>query len=101
MNALIQKSQTLTIWMFKIYEKICLIVPYYGKLPPNFQIWLNSCKYNNTINWIVFTDDRTNYEYPSNVTVVNNSFEELSKKIQSLYDFKFLSKDHISYVIIK
>ncbi len=68
--------------------KIALIVPYFGKLPDNFQIWLNSCAYNPDVNCLIFTDDRTSYEYPSNVQVVLADFSSLKSRIQKLYDFQ-------------
>lgn len=69
-------------------KSICYIVPYFGILPYNFQIWLDSCKYNNTIDWIVFTNDTSEFNYPPNVKRIVMTFEELKDKIQSKYDFK-------------
>ena len=69
-------------------KSICFIIPYFGKLPSNFPIWLNSCKWNKTINWIIYTDDRTNYKFPENVKVKYCRFSDLVKKIQEHYDFK-------------
>lgn len=71
-------------------KSICLVVPYFGKLPNNFQIWLNSCKYNPTINWIVFTDDKTNFEYPPNVKVTYTTIDEIRKRTQLLYNFQIV-----------
>lgn len=69
-------------------KSICLIVPYFGKLPVNFQVWLNSCKLNSTINWVVFTDDNTSFDYPLNVKVFYLSFKECFNYFQACYDFK-------------
>ena len=44
-------------------KKICYIVPYFGKLPKNMKLWLNSCKTNPTIDWLLYTDDKTVYDY--------------------------------------
>lgn len=68
-------------------KRIILIVPYFGKLPYNFQLWLEGCRYNPSIDWIIYTDDRSKYNYPSNVKVVYISFDEMKMKIQLLYDF--------------
>jgi len=68
-------------------KSIVFIVPYFGKFPSYFQIWLNSCKCNPTINWIIFTDIETPYSYPDNVKVINITFEKLRNYIQSKYDF--------------
>lgn len=68
-------------------RSICYIVPYFGKLPNNFQLWLNSCSTNSTIDWIVFTNDKTNYIYPKNVKVHYCEFDEIKKMIINHFDF--------------
>lgn len=68
-------------------KSICYIVPYFGKFPKNFSLWLISCKANPTVHWIIYTDDRSKYDYPQNVTVKYVSFEMMKEKIQSFYDF--------------
>ncbi len=37
-------------------KKICIIIPYFGKWPEWFDLFLETCKYNPTINWFFFTD---------------------------------------------
>lgn len=71
-------------------KSICYIVPYFGKLPKNFQLWLNSCSTNNTINWLIYTDDKTLYDYPKNVEVKYCTFEDMKEKIQQNFDFKIM-----------
>lgn len=71
-------------------NNIVLIVPYFGKLPYNFQLWLEGCRYNQDIDWLFFTDDTTSYDYPSNVTVNYCSFDEMKKRIGKLYDFEIV-----------
>ena len=66
---------------------ICLISIYLGKLPEYFQLWLNSCKYNETVNFIIFTDDKTKYDYPKNVKVIYITLKEIKQKIQEKFDF--------------
>lgn len=57
-------------------KRILLICPYFGKLPKEyFQLILNSCSQNKTINWLLITNDETNYIYPSNVKVVYSSWD--------------------------
>lgn len=68
-------------------KSIIFIIPYYGKFPPYFQLWLDSCKYNPTIHWLIFTDIEESYNYPINVSVKKISFKELKKYIQTKYDF--------------
>jgi len=71
-------------------KSICYIVPYFGKLPKNFGLWLVGCKANPTITWLLYTDDKTPYDYPPNVKVVDCTFESIQKKIQKFYDFDVL-----------
>lgn len=68
-------------------KKIIYIVPYFGHFPDFFKMWLLSCQYNPTIDWMILTDDKTEFDYPPNVHVYYMSFEELKKHIQSKYDF--------------
>ena len=70
-------------------KKIIYICPYFGKLPKEqMQLWLQSCSYNIDVNWLIFTNDKTEFNYPPNVKVNYIEFEELAKFIQSKFDFK-------------
>lgn len=69
-------------------KSIAYIVPYFGKLPDEFNLWLHTCRYNSTIDWIIFTDDRKKYNYPSNVKVNYMTFIEFKKKIQTCFKFE-------------
>lgn len=66
---------------------ICYVVPYFGKLPSGFKMWLLSCSTNSDIDWMLFTDDYTNYDYPQNVKVHYCTYEDIKRKIQKCYDF--------------
>src|ERR1700749_1802325 len=68
-------------------KKIAFIIPYFGKFNNYFQVWLHSCKYNPTIDWLIFTDDKKPYNYPDNVKVFYTTFNETVNKIQSKFDF--------------
>lgn len=61
--------------------------PYFGKLPNIFPYWLISCKFNSHIKFIIFTDDRTKYNLPKNVTIYNLSFFQFKEIIQKKFDF--------------
>lgn len=66
---------------------IIYIIPYFGKLPHSFSVWLGSCKRNPTIKWLIFTDDHTSYHYPDNVKVVYCTFTEIRERIQKKLPF--------------
>lgn len=66
---------------------IAYVVPYFGKFPKGFQFWLLSCKCNPSIDWLIFTDDKTPYDYPENVKITYWTFDQMKKKAQAIYDF--------------
>lgn len=77
-------------------KKIVLIAPFFGKLPKeSFQLTLNSCKFNETIDWIIFTDDETKYDYPKNVKVVYQTWPGFAKLIK----FSLNKKFHIEAIL--
>lgn len=69
-------------------KRIAFIIPYFGKMNKYTQLWLNSCSFNHTIDWLLFTDDYTAYDYPSNVRVYYISFEEMKNMVQNSFNFK-------------
>lgn len=69
-------------------NKCIFIVPYFGKLPNTFPLFLKSCEENPKFNWLILTDDTSKYNYPSNVKVIKKNFSEFKKDIQKHFDFK-------------
>lgn len=67
--------------------KICFVIPYFGKLPQDIELFLESCKYNFNFNWILYTDDKRKLNYPSNIAVKYCTFEEFKNKIQRKFQF--------------
>lgn len=61
-------------------KSIVFVVPWGGgKLPTYFQLWLESCRRNPSVDFLVFTDDYTEYNYPDNVKVHYMSFEQMKE----------------------
>lgn len=71
-------------------KKIAYVIPYFGHFPKGFELFLMSCKNNSTIDWLIFTDDHTDYKYPSNVKVFYYTFDEIKKRVQAIYDFEIV-----------
>lgn len=71
-------------------KKIAFIVPYFGNFPNYFPLWLLSCKHNASIDWFIFTDDQTDYDYPSNVKVTYCSFDNIVDRLQRPFDFPIM-----------
>ena len=67
--------------------KICIIGIYFGKFPSYFNLWLTSCAYNNSIDFLVITDQYID-NLPANVKVINMSFYDFRNLVQSKFDFK-------------
>lgn len=68
-------------------KSIVIIIPYFGKFPSYFQLFLNSCKFNETIDWVIITDNDSKYDYPPNVRKVKDSFVEIQKRVWGKFDF--------------
>lgn len=67
---------------------VLLICPYFGKLPTcQFPLWLESCRHNPTIDWLIITDDETHYDYPQNVRVEYTSWNSFKSRVESVFDF--------------
>jgi hypothetical protein len=67
---------------------IAYVIPYFGQFNNYFQLWLDSCGRNPTIDFLIFTDDKRDFDYPSNVHVSYVAWEEMKNRIQALYDFE-------------
>ncbi|MDF2608756.1 MAG: hypothetical protein K0R92_230 [Lachnospiraceae bacterium] len=68
-------------------KTIAYIIPYFGKLPKNFPLWLLSCKKNPTVDFILLTNDETSYQYPFNVKVIYCTFDSIKKRFQEAFNF--------------
>ena len=66
--------------------KLLTISCYFGTLPEHFPEFLRSVEMNPTVDFLMVTDCAI-HNPPSNVHVYNCTFEELKKKVQSVFDF--------------
>lgn len=57
--------------------KIAFICPYFGKFPNHFNYWLKSCEKNKDCLWIIYTDDKRNFNFPNNVEVHYTTLVEM------------------------
>jgi hypothetical protein len=76
-------------------RRVVLIIVYIGKLPDFFEIWLNSCKQNPSIEWLLYTDDHSGFSYPSNVKPIYTTFSEIKQLFQSKYPFTISLDSHV------
>ena len=70
------------------FSKIIICIPYFGTLPKGFDLFLISCKYNSTIDFLLLTDDHTQYDYPDNFRVIYTTFEIIQNRIRNNFDFE-------------
>jgi hypothetical protein len=70
-----------------------LFVPYFGQLPNYFDLWLQSCRENGDIDWILYTDCPLDYAPPTNVRVNFTSFAAFVDRIAASYDFELALTD--------
>lgn len=69
-------------------KKIVLFMAYYGKMPNYFNLWLETAKDNETIDFCVISDCCDEYELPKNVRYKKLSFDEFKNKLQMKFNFK-------------
>lgn len=63
-------------------NKICMIIPYFGKFPDWIDLFIQSCRENPEIDFLFFTDDEEMAEFcGENINVVDMSFGEMQKLI--------------------
>lgn len=61
-------------------NKAVLILPYFGKFPNYFQLFLNSCGKNKKIDFLIFTDQKfKNFKYANNIQFYNMNFSDMQK----------------------
>lgn len=65
----------------------CFIIPYFGKLPNTFPIYLRTCAANPEYDWLIVTDDYTEYTYPPNVHVQYQTFDQFVERVQKHFAF--------------
>ena len=69
-------------------KKCCFIVPYFGKLPDYFEIFIKTCSKNKDYNWLIITDSLNKYTKYDNIKFINMDFEDFKRLVQSKFDFK-------------
>ena len=67
---------------------LAIVAPYFGTLPAHTQLWLNSCARNPQVTWLLYTDDRTVFDYPTNVHVTYCTLDNLRERFQESFDFE-------------
>ncbi|MEH7414344.1 DUF6625 family protein, partial [Neobacillus drentensis] len=69
--------------------KICVIIPYFGKLPEHFELWYQSCANNKNIDWILITDVNRHFSPVENIRVINKNLNWVNDLIKNKIDNKY------------
>lgn len=68
-------------------KKCVLILPYFGKFNNYFPLFLRSCGMNPDFEWIIFTDNKDQYNYPDNVHKVMTTLAEVKEIAERKFGF--------------
>lgn len=66
-------------------QRIVIIFPYFGILPPQYKMWRASALCNSSIDFMFFTD--ANVEPAMNIIVHKITFNEFQQMVQKVFDF--------------
>lgn len=69
-------------------NRIALIVPHFGHFNNYFKLWLNSCRQNTKVDFLIFTDDQKAMSYISecggaNIKVFETNLNEIKKMFEA------------------
>lgn len=68
-------------------NRILLFAPYFGPLPDHFPLWLKSCEYNSSIDWLLLVDNPPNISLPRNVRLIETKFQDFCGMISNKLEF--------------
>lgn len=83
--------------MQTVQKKVILLMPYFGQWPEWFALYLESCRWNPTIDWLFFTDCSIPENAPPNVRFVPISFRDYQQIVSERLGITF--KTEHSYTL--
>ena len=63
--------------------RICFIIPYFGQWPFWFPFFIESCRNNPSINWILHSDCGIPENAPENVVFIDTSFDNYCRRVSA------------------
>lgn len=69
-------------------KKCCFISVYFGDIPLFFKPFLDSCRWNESFNWLIVHDKEIPYEIPSNVNEITININEFRQLIFNKVGFE-------------
>lgn len=67
---------------------ICTISIYYGKFNNYFRLWLKSCEFNPTIDFLIITDINYDERIPENVKFIKLTLDEIARRASLVLGFE-------------
>lgn len=67
---------------------VCTISIYYGKFNNYFRLWLRSCEFNPTIDFLIVTDIDYKEPIPKNVKFIKLTLEDIARRASSILGFE-------------
>ena len=64
--------------------KKCFIICWFGKLPNYFEIWLKTCAYNQSFDFLIMTDNEIELTLPYNVKKISFSLKEFVCRVKNI-----------------
>lgn len=64
-------------------KSVVLILPYFGKFPDIFPLFLKTAEKNPNINFLIISDSEENINYPKNVRILSQTFSEFKQLIEN------------------
>lgn len=68
-------------------KSICVVNCYFGKFPVYFDLWLKSCSYNPTVDFLIYTDCQYEDKLPANVSIKPTKLEDIKHRAEEVVGF--------------
>lgn len=72
-----------------VLDSICIVIPYFGKWPIWMPYYLETCRFNNTINWVFYTDCGKPENLPPNVKIIDISYTDYCDLVSQKLGLEF------------
>jgi len=82
-------------------NSICIVIPYFGKWPAWMPYYLETCRFNNTVNWIFYTDCGAPENTPSNVKVIDSTYRDYCDLVSQRLGIAFYPENSYKLCDIK
>ena len=77
--------------------RVLIIIPYFGNWPPWIEYFFQSCQYNPSFSWLIYTDCKIPTEIPKNIQFFKKNISDFNHLASSKLDLKI--KIHNPYKI--